>query len=92
MSVDMKELSPPDTGFESCSALPLLFSWDLISETAIKAVFVVRGRKKKSLVGFTHDILKTVRRTGMSSSKLWWACGERDRDCGGKGKKGSFRD
>lgn len=70
-SVDMKEeLTPADTGFESwcCDKLPLLFSRGLVSETAIRLIFVVRRRKKKkTLVAFTHDILKTVRRFGMSS-------------------------
>lgn len=48
--------------------------------------------EKKTLVGFTCYILKTVRRFGMSSNKFRWGCGGRDQDCEGKRKKGNFRD
>lgn len=96
MPVDMKEeFIPPDTGFESCccNTLALLFSWDVILETAVRLILVVRRRiRKKALLRFTCDILKTVRSTGMSISKLWWDCRGREWDRGGKGKKGSFGD
>lgn len=49
-SVDMKEeFTPRDTSFESWyfDKLPLLFSRGLVSEIAIRLIFVVRRKKKR---------------------------------------------
>lgn len=67
MPVDMKEeFSPPDTGFESCccNTLALLFSWDVILETAIRLILAVR-RKKKGFAGIYVWYFK-------NSEKYWY--------------------